>query len=76
MFLFSIVDADNRTVDRGRAWCSMAGIPYYRFSPHMAVEIELDETDDKILIDLMWNAMSYIHARKDDVLRLKDILLN
>ena len=54
----------------------MAGIPYYRFSPHMAIDIELDETDDKILIDLMWSAMSYIYARKDDVLRLKEILLS
>ena len=54
----------------------MAGIPFYRFSPHMATDIELDETDDKTLVDLMWSAMVYIHARKDDVLRLKEILKN
>ena len=54
----------------------MAGIPFYRFSPYMPIEIELDETDDKILVDLMWNAMAYIHSRKHDVLRLKEILLN
>ena len=54
----------------------MAGIPFYRFSPYMATDIELDETDDKTLVDLMWSAMAYIHSRKDDVLRLKEILKN
>ena len=72
----SIVDADNRVIDRCRGWCSMAGIPFYRFSPYMATDIELDETDDKTLVDLMWSAMVYIHSRKDDVLRLKEILKN
>ena len=52
----------------------MAGIPFYRFSPHMATDIELDETDDKILVDLMWHTMAYVNSRKDDVLKLKAIL--
>ena len=43
---FSIVDADNRIIDRCRGWCSMAGIPYYRFSPYMATDIELDEKEE------------------------------
>ena len=73
---FSIVDADNRIIDRCRGWCSMAGIPYYRFSPYMATDIELDEKEDKILIDLMWTTMAYIYSRKEDVMRLKEILLN
>ena len=54
----------------------MAGIPFYRFSPHMATDIELDERDDKILVDLMWSAMSYVYSRKEDVVRLKEILVN
>ena len=54
----------------------MAGIPFYRFSPHMATDIELDETDDKILVDLMWQTMVYVHARKDDVMKLKAIISN
>ena len=75
-FFSSIVDADNRVIDRCRAWCSMAAIPFYRFSPCMATDIELDEKDDKILIDLMWSTMAYVYSRRDDVLRLKEILLN
>lgn len=37
--------------------------------------MELDETDDKILVDLMWSTMAYMHSRKDDVLALKELLL-
>ena len=73
---FSIVETDNRITDRCRAWCSIAGIPYYRFSPYMATDIEMDEKDDKILIDFMWNTMAYVYSRKEDVIRLKEILLN
>ena len=70
------MDADGPTVDRCRAWCASTGAAYYRFSPLMATEIELDEKDDKTLVDLMWSAMMLIHLRKDDVLRLKSILCN
>lgn len=27
--------ADGRVVDRARAWCSMVGVPYFRFNPQM-----------------------------------------
>lgn len=27
--------ADGRVVDRARAWCSMIGVPYFRFNPQM-----------------------------------------
>ena len=37
------------------------GSAYFRFSPHMAVDVELDEKDDKILVDLMWSTMAYVH---------------
>ena len=42
----------------------------------MATDIEMDEKDDKILIDFMWNTMAYVYSRKEDVIRLKKILLN
>ena len=38
-------------------------------------DMELDETDDKILVELMWSTMVYMHERKDDVLALKELLL-
>ena len=74
LMLDSLVDSDNRIVDRCRAWCGSLGVAYYRFSPHMAVDVELDEKDDKVLVDLMWNAMVYVNDRIDDVMSLKTIL--
>jgi len=43
----------NRVVDRARAWCSMAGISYYRLSPMLASDISLDETNDEVSIVFM-----------------------
>jgi len=76
LMLDSLVDADNRVVDRCRAWCKSLGSAFFRFSPHMATDVELDEKDDKVLVDLMWTTMAYIHQRREDVMLLKDILQN
>jgi hypothetical protein len=39
----------NRVVDRARAWCGMAGIPYIRLSPQLDTDVKMDETDDEVL---------------------------
>jgi hypothetical protein len=38
--------ADGRVVDRARAWCSMIGVPYFRFNPQMSVDVQMDEKMD------------------------------
>lgn len=38
--------ADGRVVDRARAWCSMIGVPYFRFNPQMSVDLPMDEKMD------------------------------
>ena len=70
-FFSSVLDADGPTVDRCRGWCSATGTAFFRFSPLMGEEIELDETNDKKLVDLMWSAMVMVHTRRDDVEKLK-----
>jgi calcium-independent phospholipase A2 len=50
------------------------GIPYFRFSPFMSEDIELDEKDNKTLVDLMWNTMVYILTKKEELMQLRDIL--
>ena len=49
---------------------------YFRFSPLLATDIELDETDDKVLIDLMWHTMAYVHSKREDVMSLKELLVH
>ena len=75
LILESVLDADGPIVDRCRAWCASTNTAYFRFSPLMADEIELDEKDDKILVDLMWSAMILVHLRSEDVARLKRLLV-
>ena len=76
LILDSVLDADGPTVDRCRAWCASAGTAFFRFSPIMANEVELDEKDDKVLIDLMWSAMTLVYNRKEDIQRLKDLIVD
>ncbi|KAF5307036.1 hypothetical protein FQR65_LT07179 [Abscondita terminalis] len=53
--------SDGRVVDRARAWCSMIGVPYFRFSPQMSEEISMDEKSDEKLCKLLWEAKAYMH---------------
>ena len=41
----------------------------------MATDIELDETDDKILVELMWSAMTLVYNKREDVRLLKNLLV-
>merc|ERR1711892_933251 len=75
LILESVLNADGAVVDRCRGWCAAAGTAYFRFSPLMQEEIELDEKDDKQLIELMWSAMILVHTRRDDVRKIRDLLL-
>ena len=69
-----MLDADLRTVDDSRAFCLATQTPYYRFSPQLQTDLELDEKDDKLLVDLLWYTMAYMHARREDVMALKELL--
>ena len=71
---FSVLNTDGRVVDQARAWSHSLGIPYFRLSPLLSADVELDEKDDKVLVDMMWTAMAYICDKKDDVMRLKNLL--
>jgi len=64
----------NRVVDRARAWCSMAGISYYRLSPMLASDISLDETNDEILVEMLWMTQSYMYEKREKIKDLVKIL--
>lgn len=66
--------SDGRVVDRARTWCSMIGVPYYRFNPQLSTEVGMDEKSDEILVHMIWNAKAFMHANRDVVQELATII--
>ncbi|XP_035912464.1 85/88 kDa calcium-independent phospholipase A2 isoform X3 [Anopheles stephensi] len=66
--------SDGRVVDRARAWCSMIGVPYFRFNPQMSVDIAMDEKIDEPLINMLWEVKAYMHSNRKQVIELINLL--
>lgn len=65
---------DGRVVDRARTWCSMIGVPYYRFSPQLTSEVSMDETRDEVLADMIWTAKAWMHVNREQVHEIAAVL--
>ncbi|VEN62812.1 unnamed protein product [Callosobruchus maculatus] len=66
--------SDGRVVDRARAWCSMIGVPYFRFCPQLSEDIAMDEKSDEKLCNMLWETKAYMHANVNTMKELADIL--
>lgn len=66
--------SDGRVVDRARNWCSMIGVPYYRFNPQLSQEVAMDEKNDKVLAEMIWTAKASMHANRDLVKELAALM--
>ncbi|KAG5681964.1 hypothetical protein PVAND_011364 [Polypedilum vanderplanki] len=66
--------ADGRVVDRARAWCSMIGVPYFRFNPQMSVDLAMDEKMDAPLINMMWETKAYMYQNRNKVIEMVNLL--
>lgn len=66
--------SDGRVVDRARTWCSMIGVPYYRFNPQLSISVPMDEKNDEVLADMIWAAKAFMHANRDQVKELSAVL--
>jgi calcium-independent phospholipase A2 len=66
--------ADGRVVDRARAWCSMIGVPYFRFNPQMSVDVPMDEKIDTPLINMMWETKAYMYQNRNKVIEMINLL--
>uniref|UniRef100_A0A8C6N6B3 phospholipase A2 n=1 Tax=Melopsittacus undulatus TaxID=13146 RepID=A0A8C6N6B3_MELUD len=58
-------DADGPAVDRARAWCEMTDVPYFRLSPQLRTEVMLDEVNDSVLVDALWDTQLYIYQQRE-----------
>lgn len=59
-----------RIVDRARNWCSMIGVPYYRFNPQLLQDIAMDEKNDEVLANMIWTAAAYMHENRIQIKEL------
>lgn len=66
--------SDGRVVDRARAWCSMIGVPYFRFSPQLSEEVAMDEKNDEKLVNMLWEAKAYMHSNYNVLIEIADLL--
>ncbi|XP_028346416.1 85/88 kDa calcium-independent phospholipase A2 isoform X4 [Physeter macrocephalus] len=69
-------DPDGRAVDRARAWCEMAGIQYFRLTPQLGTDIMLDEVDDTVLVNALWETEVYIYEHREQFQKLIQLLLS
>jgi len=61
-------------VERARAWCQMLNVPYYRFSSPMSSDVGLDETDDRILVKMLWETRVYVMQNFKEFTELAKVL--
>uniref|UniRef100_A0A182JLQ4 phospholipase A2 n=2 Tax=Anopheles atroparvus TaxID=41427 RepID=A0A182JLQ4_ANOAO len=66
--------SDGRVIDRARAWCSMIGVPYFRFNPQLSVDIAMDEKMDEPLINMLWEVKAYMHSKRNHVIEMINLL--
>ncbi|XP_033211846.1 85/88 kDa calcium-independent phospholipase A2 isoform X2 [Belonocnema kinseyi] len=66
--------SDGRVVDRARTWCSMIGVPYYRFNPQLTKEIAMDEKSDVQLAEMIWTAKAFMHANRNQIKELAAVM--
>ncbi|KAK7501258.1 hypothetical protein BaRGS_00007383 [Batillaria attramentaria] len=66
--------SEGRVVDRSRAWCSMIGVPFFRFSPQLSADIPLDCHEHSTLIDMMWQTHCYMVANRHRVHELANLV--
>ncbi|XP_021240804.1 85/88 kDa calcium-independent phospholipase A2 [Numida meleagris] len=67
-------DADGPAVDRARAWCEMTDIPYFRLSPQLHTDVMLDEVNDSVLVNALWDTQLYIYQQREQLERLVQYL--
>ena len=62
-------------VERAKAWCEMIKVPFFRFTTPMSSDVGLDETSDKVLVKMLWEAQAYIYQHRNEFERLGKLLV-
>ncbi|KRZ72137.1 85/88 kDa calcium-independent phospholipase A2 [Trichinella papuae] len=67
VILSQITISDGYSVLHALLYCRAYNIPIFRFSPPMSKHYSLNASKDSDAIAMMWEAVEYIYARRDDM---------
>ena len=62
-------------MDRARSWCEMIDVKYHRFSPTLSSNVELDESDDRLLLAMLCDTRKFVLKNLDEIMKLGKELL-
>ncbi|KAH8868690.1 85/88 kDa calcium-independent phospholipase A2 [Schistosoma japonicum] len=66
--------SDGRVVDRASAWCGSLGVPFFRLSPPLSFDLNLDCTDAKELLLMIVETQTYLHRVHERIELLASLL--
>ena len=58
--------ADGQVVERSKAWCSAIDVPYFRLNPPISDNVQMDETGNIKLVNVLWETTAYMLSRKEE----------
>lgn len=74
-YFLQSTQSNGQVVRRGAAWCSNIRTPYFRLCPPISRNVYLNETDNVILVNLLWETVSYMYSRESEIMKLKQLLM-
>lgn len=74
LIMAQVTESTFRPVDRSRAWCLAINAAFYRFSPSLSSDIDLAETDNVMIMQMMWEGHAYLYKYKDQIDKLGELL--
>uniref|UniRef100_L7M3H1 phospholipase A2 n=1 Tax=Rhipicephalus pulchellus TaxID=72859 RepID=L7M3H1_RHIPC len=66
--------ANGRLVDRAQAWCHTINVPYFRLNAPISADVCLNETDNKLLVRVLWETLVYMRTRRAELDELAELL--
>ena len=74
VLIAQVTASDGQEVERAQAWCNTLQCPFFRFSPPMK-DIDLNETDNEKLIEMMFYGLIYVKRNYGKLHRLAELLI-
>ncbi|CAN8003372.1 unnamed protein product, partial [Ixodes hexagonus] len=66
--------ANGRLVDRAQAWCRTINVPYFRLNAPISEDVCLNETDNRLLVRVLWETLVYMRGRRAELDELAELV--